>query len=303
MAASPQQFLHMRKHNNTKGRTFFMAGLLALAACAGSATLSGVWQPSGTPSAATATAGNATAAAATGAAPRGNVRKMEMPAALRGVPEHLIAHTGHTVSFNREHNNPYYVAWELTAAEAGGSVPRAKSFLPDPAASPPHRATTADYKGCGYDRGHMVPAADMKWSAKAMKECFYMSNICPQNHSLNAGSWQTLEEACRRWAKQEGAVYIVCGPVYKKGRKQKAIGREHRITVPDGFFKVVMSLRKGREKAIGFYYANRAGRQEMAQTAMSVDNVEKLAGMDFYVKVNDKLEQKIEASYSPKAWH
>lgn len=228
-------------------------------------------------------------------------RKMELPGRMKGVPERIIEHMGYTLSFNREHNEPNWVAWELTADEAEGDVPRADDFLPDPQVPEPHRVTTEDYKGSGYDRGHMVPAADMKWSAKAMSECFYMSNICPQNHSLNAGPWSTLEKACRRWARQEGSVYVVCGPVFK-GNRQKTIGKRLRITVPDGFFKVVLSLRKGQEKAIGFYYANRAGKRTLEQAAMTVDEVEELTGIDFFVNVPDGLEQRVEATARLKSW-
>lgn len=233
---------------------------------------------------------------------KGNKRKKEMPAALHGIPERIIERIGYTVSFNREHNNPNYVAWELTAEESTGNVPRSNNFVPDPDLPAPHQVTTNDYKGFGYDRGHMAPAADMKWSYDAMRECFYMSNICPQNHTLNAGGWQTLEEACRRWAKQEGAVYIVCGPIYR-GTRHKKIGKEHIVTVPEGFFKVVLSLRKGKEKAIGFYYANNDSRQSMAKAAMSVDAVEELTGMNFFVNVSDDIEDRVEATYSLKDWH
>lgn len=234
--------------------------------------------------------------------PKASGRKMELPGRLKGVPERLISHTGYTLSFNREHNEPNWVAWELTADEAEGEVPRADDFLPDPQVPEPHRVTTEDYKGSGYDRGHMVPAADMKWSSRAMAECFYMSNICPQNHSLNAGPWSTLEKACRRWAKQEGRVYVTCGPVFK-GNRQKTIGKNLKITVPDGFFKVVLSLRDGHEKAIGFYYSNRSGKQPMTQTAMSVDEVETMTGIDFFVNVPDDVEERVEATANLKAWN
>lgn len=232
----------------------------------------------------------------------GNARLMELPAKLKGIPEQIITHTGYTLSYNKEHHNPNWVAWELTATEAAGTEPRAKDFLPDPKVALPHRVTTEDYKNSGYDRGHMVPSADMKWSGKAQTECFYMTNICPQDRSLNSGPWSTLEKACRRWATQEGSVYVVCGPVYKSGRKRKKIGKEHSISVPDGFFKCVLSLRRGKEKAIGFYYANRGGKQPMPQAAMSVDQVEEMTHMDFFVNVPDDVERRVEATFSLKAW-
>lgn len=229
-------------------------------------------------------------------------RKREMPAPLRGKPERIIVRDGYVVSFDREHNNPHYVAWQLTAREVAGTLPRSNCFLPDPELPPSHRVITEDYKGCGYDRGHMAPAADMKWSAKAMKECFYMSNICPQTHRLNAGDWQTLEEACRRWATKEGSVYIVCGPLYDKGVRHKVIGRQHRVTVPEGFFKAVLSLRKGQEKAIAFVYRNSQARQPMRKVAMSVDDLEKLTGYNFFVNIDRQTERRVEADYSLHSW-
>ena len=227
---------------------------------------------------------------------------IEQPAALQGVPEQIIAHTGFVLSFNKELGQPNWVAWELTAEEAEGTVPRADDFLPDPQVAEAYRVTTADYRGSGYDRGHMCPAADMKWRYKAMNDCFYMTNICPQDHSLNAGSWSTLEKACRRWALREGSVYIAAGPVFKEGKRPARIGQEHPVAVPDGFFKVVLSLRKGAEKAIGFYYENNSVKQPMEQTAMSVDDVETLTGMDFFPALDDDLENRLEATFKLKEW-
>lgn len=229
------------------------------------------------------------------------VRKIEQPGRMKKTPERLVEHVGYMLSFNREHNNPNWVAWELTASEAAGILPRDDNFQPDPLLPANHRVEHADYTRSGYDRGHMVPAADMKWNSRAMAECFYMSNICPQTHALNAGVWETLESACRRWAKQEGSVYIVCGPVYK-GNKQKHIGKKLSITVPDGFFKVVLSLRKDKEKAIGFYYANTSSKQNFAAGATTVDAIEELTGIDFFVNLDDRLESRLESAYSLKAW-
>ena len=230
-----------------------------------------------------------------------NLRKLELPGRLKRTPERIVEHTGFTLSFNREHNNPNWVAWELTSEEAQGTMPRDDNFQPDPLLPENHQVQHSDYTRSGYDRGHMVPAADMKWSSKAMNDCFYMSNICPQTHTLNAGGWETLESACRRWAKREGSVYVVCGPVYK-GTKHKTIGKDLKITVPEGFFKVVLSMRKGEEKAIGFYYANSNAKQKMEETATTVDAIEELTGMDFFVNIDDRLEERIESTFSLKKW-
>ena len=230
-----------------------------------------------------------------------NVRLIEMPGRMRGVPERIVHHYAYTLSFNRESNQPNWVAWELTKKETQGNIGRSNEFVPDPEIPFPHQVTTDDYRNSGYDRGHMAPAADMKWSGRAMKECFYMSNMCPQNGKLNSGPWGALEKACRRWAQQEGSVYIVCGPVFN-GKRNKSIGKEHKILVPDGFFKVVLSMRKNKEKAIGFYYTNRSSKQSMDKAATSVDEIEELTGMDFFVNIPNRLEERIEAEYNLNDW-
>lgn len=233
----------------------------------------------------------------------GSVVKYEMPAPLTGTPEIVIEHSGYTVSYNTDHNTPNYVAWELTAAETTGDAERGKaSFLPDPRLPQKYQVETSDYSQSGYDRGHMVPAADMKWSVDAMQECFYMSNICPQNHDLNGGSWTTLEEACRRWARREGAVYIVCGPIYEDGIVHQKIGKTHKIDIPEAFFKVVLSLKEGSEKAIGFIYANTGESQSMSATCMSVDAVEEITGIDFFTNLPDALEERVESTCSLSSW-
>lgn len=231
---------------------------------------------------------------------RGNEKNLEMPMSSRG--DNVIRHTGFALSFNGETNCPNWVAWELTRHEASARGGRNPDFYPDPEVDSRHQVTTHDYSGSGYTRGHMCPAADMKWSTKAQHDCFYMTNMCPQTKDLNADSWEVLESACRRWAKSEGSVYIVCGPVYNEGRKVRFIGRQHKVRVPDGFFKVVLSMKRGQEKAIGFYYANNDRFQTMESAAMSVDEIERMTGYDFFYLVEDNLENRVEARYNLRDW-
>lgn len=229
-----------------------------------------------------------------------NAKLLEMPATARG--ENVVSHTGYALSFNSQTNCPNWVAWELTRSEAKAQGGRNPDFYPDPEVESRSQVTTHDYTGSGFTRGHMCPSGDMRWSTSAQHDCFYMSNMCPQTKDLNAGSWEELEKSCRRWAKQEGSVYIVCGPVFNDGRKARYIGRQHRVRVPDGFFKVVLSLRKGKEKAIGFYYANNDRFQTMESAAMTVDEVERLTGYDFFYQVDAQLEARVEGRCNLRDW-
>lgn len=229
-----------------------------------------------------------------------NMRLLEMPQTHQG--EIIVRHTGYTLSYNTETNCPNWVAWELTRAEAKARGNRNPDFYADPGIEDRSQVNTRDYSGSGYTRGHMCPSADMRWSKEAQHDCFYMSNMCPQNHELNSKSWEWLEQACRRWAKKEGSVYIVCGPVFNKGRKVRTIGREHKVRVPDGFFKVVLTLRRGEEKAIGFYYANNDRQQTMESAAMTVDELEEMTGYNFFYQVEDHLENHLEAQCNLHDW-
>lgn len=233
-------------------------------------------------------------------AQRGQMRYLEMPMTSRG--ERIIRHTGYALSFNTATNCPNWVAWELTRKEAKARGSRNPDFYPDPQVGGRSQVTTDDYRGSGYTRGHMCPSADMRWSQSAQHDCFYMTNMCPQRKELNADSWELLERSCRRWAEQEGSVYIVCGPVFNPDRKPRFIGRSHRVQVPDGFFKVVLSLRRGHEKAIGFYYANNDRFQTMESASMSVDEVERMTGYDFFYQLEDRLETRLERRQNLRAW-
>lgn len=246
--------------------------------------------------------GDADRAASSGVGANENGADIGLCVPIADRPEEMLRHGRFTVSYNAQTACPNYVSWCLTAAQTSGHVSRdGADFLPDPLLAPAKQVTTDDYRGSGFDRGHMCPAADNRYDGRAMTECFYMSNICPQDHALNAGAWATLEKACRRWAVQEDSIIVVCGPIFDE--QPATIGRAHRISVPCGFFKCVLSLRAGAEKAIGFVYTNTAERQSLDRAATSVDEVERLTKMDFFAALPDSLERRLEARYSLKAWH
>lgn len=223
---------------------------------------------------------------------------LEIPARLHDQEEQMIRHTGYTVSYNEAWRMPNWVGYELTQEEVNGKVRRAKHFLPDPLVSG-ISATSEDYARSGYDRGHMAPAADMKWSKTAMKESFYFSNMCPQLHSLNAGDWKELEEKVREWAVRDSAIIIISGPIVDK--KPKRIG-VNKVAVPEAFYKVILSPYTSLPRAIGFIMKHRKGNRPLHVYAVSVDSVEKATGIDFFPALPDKTERKVESSFSLKQW-
>ena len=213
-------------------------------------------------------------------------------------PEKLAYHAGYTVSFNTKWLIPNWVAYELTAEEVQGVEARSNKFIPDPdiLESP----TTDDYKNSGYDRGHMAPAADMKWSKQAMIESFYTSNICPQNQNLNKGDWKDLEEHVRNMATKFDHIYVTCGPIVPI--KPKQIGYNKKIAVPDACFKVILRQKGNSWSAIGFMMPNQSGHKKLSTYAMSVDDIEIITDIDFFVALPDDIEEKIESTFNLKDW-
>lgn len=223
---------------------------------------------------------------------------IELTKTSKGLSSQIITHVGYTTSYNSVWLIPNWVSYELTATEVAGTYPRPKkAFEPDPLVKG-KSAVHRDYSNSGYSRGHMAPAADMKWSEQAMLESFYLSNICPQIAELNGGVWERLENRCRSLAK-EGSVFICCGPIISGTPKR--IG-ENKVAVPAGFYKVLCMKRKGKWQAIGFMFPNSACQGSMFDYVCTVDEVEKKTGHDFFYNLSDDIENSIEASIKAKDW-
>ena len=228
-----------------------------------------------------------------------NLLNVEIPSIKDDRSDRVITHKGYTVSYNYNWKIPNWVAYELTDWEVEGEVPRYDRFKPDPMVPANATATTDDYKYSGYDRGHMAPAADMKWDEQAMKESFYLSNICPQNPNLNGGVWKELEEQVRDLASQKGRIFVVCGPIVTDDSHRLGVNE---VVVPQAFFKVLLQEENGEIYTIGFVYENKSGRQPMSTYAMTVDEVELITNIDFFPSLPDKIEDKAEHVVDFSKW-
>ena len=219
------------------------------------------------------------------------------------LPENLTSqikeYAGFTISFNKDNGTPNYVAWELLGSETQGAKGRSNKFWTDPDIE--GCPSTADYTRSGYDRGHMCPSGDQKWSEEAMSDCFVMANICPQKHELNNGAWKTLETKERQWATRDSAIMIVAGPIYEKNDKER-IGKAG-VRVPSAFFKAIISPYVDQPRGIAFVYPNMTAPGNMSDYAMSIDQLEKLLGFDLFPALPVDIETKVESTYSFKEWN
>ena len=151
----------------------------------------------------------------------------------------------------------------------------------------------------GIDHGHMCPAADCKWDKGAMNQSFLLTNMCPQDHELNGGNWDKLENMCRTWAKNYGGVYIVAGPIFNNDKMQH-FGK-NKIPIPDAFFKVILCT-SGNPKALGFIFPNDGTHHALKNYMMSVDEVEDSTGFDFFPVLADSIEAEVESCSNLVDW-
>ena len=208
-----------------------------------------------------------------------------------------ITYPGHTVWFSPEWHEPMCVVYELTRQHTRGPVERQGAFETDSAVA--GCASPKDYTRSGYERGHMAPAADFKWSAKAMSATFKMTNVCPQTSLLNGGAWSRLEQKVREWAIRDSVLIVASGPIV--GKRHRTVGKSQ-VAVPEAFFKVILAPCVPRPRAIAFIYPNGAATRSLSDYVVTVDSVEHATGLDFFSSLPDQVETAIESRSNLSHW-
>ena len=218
---------------------------------------------------------------------------------IPGPADSIIDREGYALGYIEYHEQPAWVIYHMTKEEATTkAASRDDNFRPDPEI-PTGSATLADYRGFGYDRGHLAPAADMAFSVRTMDESFYMSNMSPQVPDFNRGIWKDLEAQVRSFAISEGDIYVVTGPILPKTKKE-VIG-PNEVTVPDRYYKIVWD-RTPPEKMIGFILPNAGSTKSLQSFTVTVDEVEAETGLDFFSKIPQPQQEQLESTISVQDW-
>lgn len=195
----------------------------------------------------------------------------------------IINHDYYSLSYDEEFEQAEWVAYKLTKADlVKPNFPRSDYFEEDPMI-PTKSATFYDYKGSGYTKGHLAPAADMSFSEEAMRQSFYMSNMSPQIRGFNNGIWRELEEQTRDWAYHNKEVYLVSGPVLSSNLNftKKGIG------IPEYFYKIILDIEGPEKKAIAFLIPHEVLEERLQVYATTIDEVEKMTGINFFYGLLD----------------
>ena len=214
--------------------------------------------------------------------PQQNTNSLLSVTIPKGVSNQVLNYQTIRVNFNPSLRIPNCVAYELTAtmvsmADAPGHENR-KNYNYAKDANVKSCPENWEYRGSGYSRGHMAPAMDMRWDKTAMAQCFYMTNMCPQDTKLNNDHWRVLEERVHKWAKRDKRIMVYTGPIM--GKSPKMIGKnKQNIAVPDAFFKVLYAPEQCR--AIAFIYPNTPCPGGIKKYAVTVAEVERRTGLTF----------------------
>lgn len=221
----------------------------------------------------------------------------------------LHTYAGYTLCYRESYEQSEWVAYSLTRSQLEHKVTgRTNDFRADTLIST-GSAKPADYKGSGFDRGHLAPAADMAWSLKSAHDSFLMSNMSPQAPSFNRVIWKLLEEAVRNWAQQYGTIYVVTGPVLEKeSNEYQSIG-ESEVAVPEYFYKALLvfipvyaesnsatgEIEAYRVQCAAFIVPNKGSGKDIYKFICSVDLAEERTGLDFFANLPDEVEDLAES--------
>ncbi|MBQ0736266.1 DNA/RNA non-specific endonuclease [Aquimarina celericrescens] len=210
----------------------------------------------------------------------------------------IVIHKNYALSYSEKHEQAEWVAYELKKEHLSKNEFKRPYFEMDKKVSS-SSADWRNFKNSGYDRGHLCPAGDRRFSFEAFEETFLTSNISPQNHEFNSQIWNYLEQKVRYWAKVYDGVYVVTGGVLSNDLK--TIGYEA-VSVPKYFYKIVLKDAPENPKIIAFLIPHQNSKESLKKFAVPVDQIEQLTGIDFFPKLEDAIEEKLEASLNTNGW-
>jgi len=223
-----------------------------------------------------------------------------------------VFHTAYALLYDEAYEQAKWVAHIILPDVVRGNEGRTNDFRPDEMIKT-GSAVEADYylkslqpdssfkyDGFGYDRGHLAPSADFRYSKKALSESYLYSNMSPQVAAFNRGRWAELEDVIRQYVvRQNRQVYVVSGGVLKPGLKKIERG-VNKVSIPEYYYKVALDL--DSKRAIGFVMPNQQCDYPIMHYACSIDSIEAITGIDFFAALPDEEENKLESGYDINKW-
>lgn len=231
------------------------------------------------------------------------LQKIQLDMAQLGFPsDDLIKHSGMTLSYNEEREQANWVMHMILPDVEFGSVYRTNDFREDPLVitgsavqqdyflTDTSNTGEVSYDGYGYDRGHLAPSADFRWSRVALSESYLYSNMSPQLPNFNRETWAALEDHLRKYVIDNSApLYVITAPIFM-GSEQKLKRSINQLSIPTGFLKIAIDPMN--EQGIAFFYEHQEASMSMESKAITIDEAEQFLGYDVFPLLN-KFEDSI----------
>lgn len=224
-------------------------------------------------------------------------------------------HSAMAIGFNCQYKMAAWTFHVLTPDVSFGNVTRTNDFRPDNSIACPI-AVEQDYfikeeksdgsiiyDGFAFDRGHLAPSADFRWSKQALSESYYYSNMTPQRKGFNRESWAEVETLLRRILDNNPQNYlIITGPILTDTMKvnEKSINK---LSIPDYHYKIIADLSSDSPKGMAFLMPNRKCELPASEYVVTIDSIQQLTGLDFFPTLSEKLQKAVEKTSDYSVWN
>lgn len=217
-----------------------------------------------------------------------------------------MTRTAYVACHDSEKKISLWTSYHLTPADLENPVPRKDNFAPDPDLQPGKRAELADYRNSGYHRGHLAPADDMAKSREIMDESFYLSNMVPQNGSMNSGKWRSLESRTQKFALKKDQIWVITGPIFDDLDQDGDIDPSEeigpgKVWKPAAMYKIIVYPDGENVNALAFIMPNKkpptgSFNAYASSILTTIDEIESRTGLDFLNLLDDNIENAIEST-------
>ena len=237
-------------------------------------------------------------AAGEGSVFAGEPERTNFPHELR-----VLHNSAYTVGYCDDLDDPAWVCYRVFDLPNRVIPPkRPEGFFVDTRTAA--RVEPGDYTSSGYDRGHMAPnyAIGTRYGAQAQEETFFMSNVCPQRHRLNAGLWKDMEtRIVDNYTGRYGEVWVIDGPVF--GPEDRMVRLRGRVPVPEAFYMIVIQHHEGGVRAEGIIIDQEAPASgSLDNYVVSIGDIEHRTGLKFFPKLEAPSQAQLESQAPASLW-
>lgn len=236
-----------------------------------------------------------------------NERRLAEPLVWGGLPEsrtaelvHVLRNPGFVVGYSELRRNPLWVAYRVRPVRKKARMPRPRGFRQDWRTA--WWLRPGGFHEFGYDRGHLAPnyAIGQLYGREAQYATFRLSNIAPQSANLNRELWQRLEEVeVDDFAPRLGELQVMTGPIFVSPRELLPGG----VEIPDAFYKILVDYDAKAPQALAFLIPQRVqGNESLERFVVSVDDIERVTGLDFFGKLANAQEDRMERTRTEAHW-